>query len=73
MSFGEQEAYRLQKSLKKFATEFNATSSRFFGKITGTLSDYYIVEATVEGGDDEGAEGEEKESGFDAKGATGVN
>jgi hypothetical protein len=37
------------------------------------LSDYYIVEATVEGGDDEGAEGEEKESGFDAKGATGVN
>ena len=37
------------------------------------MSDYYIVEATVEGGDDEGAEGEEKEPGFDAKGATGVN
>jgi hypothetical protein len=59
--------------LKKFAAEFNATSTRFFGKITGTVSDYYIVEATVEGGEDEGAEGEEKEPGFDAKGATGVN
>lgn len=31
------------------------------------------MEATVEGGDDEGAEGEEKEAGFDSKGATGVN
>ena len=31
------------------------------------------MEATVEGGEDEGAEGEEKEPGFDAKGATGVN
>jgi hypothetical protein len=31
------------------------------------------LEATVEGGEDEGAEGEEKEAGFDAKGATGVN
>lgn len=73
VSFGEQEAYRLQKSLKKFAAEFNSSSTRFFGKITGTSSDYYIVEATVEGGDDEGAEGEEKEAGFDSKGATGVN
>lgn len=73
VSFGEQEAYRLQKSLKKFAAETNASQTRFFGKITGTQNDYYIVEATVEGGDDDAADGEEKEPGFDAKGATGVN
>ena len=73
VSFGEQEAYRIQKSLKKFAAETNASQTRFFGKITGTQNDYYIVEATVEGGDDDAADGEEKEPGFDAKGARGVN
>jgi hypothetical protein len=42
----------------------------FFGKITGTDSDYYIAEGTVEG--EEEAEGEDKDADFEPKG-TGVN
>lgn len=48
-----------------------ASQLRFFGKITGTKSDYYIVEASVEGGDEE-VEGEEKDPELEAKGS-GVN
>ena len=43
---------------------------RFFGKIHGTEKDYYIVEATVGEGDDEG--GAEAAPDVEAKG-TGVN
>ena len=43
----------------------------FFGKVLGSESDYYIVEAQVEAGEEEG-EGEEKEADFEPKG-TGVN
>ena len=70
IGFGEQETYRLQKSLKKLSGKVSATSLTFFGKITGTERDYYIVEAAVEG--EEEAEGEEKEADFEPKG-TGVN
>jgi len=77
IGFGEQESYRLQKSIKKLAEKTQASDIKFFGKILGSKQDYYIVEATVEGGDDEeeGAEGqEEEEKGpeFEVKG-TGVN
>jgi len=42
----------LQKSLKKLATDRAAKSLRFFGKVYGLKSDYYIVEADVEAGDE---------------------
>lgn len=70
IGFGEQETYRLQKSLKKLSAQVSATSLTFFGKITGTDSDYYIAEGTVEG--EEEAEGEDKDADFEPKG-TGVN
>ena len=43
-------------NLKKLAAESNATNLSFFGKIRGTVSDYYIVEATVEREEGEGKE-----------------
>jgi len=69
IGFGEQETYRLQKSLKALATKTSATQLRFFGKITGTEADYYIAEGTVEG---EEEEEKEHEPDFEPKG-TGVN
>jgi hypothetical protein len=36
VGFGKQELYRLQKSLKKLATDSGASQLRFFGKIRGT-------------------------------------
>lgn len=70
IGFGEQETYRLQKSLKKLSGKISATAVNFFGKITGTEKDYYIAECQVEEGDAE--EEEEKEADFEPKG-TGVN
>lgn len=70
VSFGEQETYRLQKSLKKLAAKENASSLSFFGKICGTKSDYYVVEAQVEAAEEEDTE--EKDADFEPKG-TGVN
>jgi radial spoke head protein 4A len=72
IGFGEQETYRLQKSLKKLAAKVQATSLKLFGKINGTERDYYIVEAVVEGEEEAEAEGEEKDADFEPKG-TGVN
>ena len=60
IGFGEQETYRLQKSIKKLAASKTHRSLRFFGKIYGTVKDYYVVEATGDGGDAE-AEEPEKE------------
>ena len=72
ISFGEQENYRLQKSLKKLSERLAAGSLRFFGKIYGTEQDYYVVEATLPegeaGGDDDG----EKAADVEPSG-TGVN
>lgn len=72
IGFGEQEVYRLQKSLKKLATDRAAKSLRFFGKVYGLHSDYYIVEADVEGGDEGEAEAGEGQADQEPKG-TGVN
>jgi hypothetical protein len=36
IGFGEQETYRLQKSLKKLAESSGSAQLRFFGKIWGT-------------------------------------
>jgi radial spoke head protein 4A len=53
IGFGQQEVYLLQKSLQRLAKEQSASYVRFFGKVRGVKSDYYIAETTVEGGDDE--------------------
>lgn len=63
IGFGEQETYRLQKSLKKLAETSGSVSLRFYGKIWGTKQDYYIVEASGDanaGGEEEGEEQEEE-------------
>jgi radial spoke head protein 4/6 len=70
IGFGQQELYRLQKSLKKLAADSGAAKLKFFGKIRGTDNDYYIAEGEVEGGEE--AEGEEKPADFEAKGS-GIN
>ena len=44
IGFGEIEAYRIMKSLKKLAIDSGAGNIRFFGKINGTQADYYIAE-----------------------------
>ena len=80
VGFGEMETYRLQKSIKKLAASKSHKSVRFFGKIFGTERDYYVVEATGDGGEEEEAAGEaaaEAEDGeadpkLEARG-TGVN
>jgi radial spoke head protein 4/6 len=58
--------------MKKLAGESGASKLRFFGKIRGTDNDYYVAEGEVEGGGEEGAEGEEKPADFEPNG-TGVN
>lgn len=70
IGFGEQETYRLQKSLKTLAGKVGASSLTFFGKITGTERDYYIAEGQVEA--EEEGEGQEQDADFEPKG-TGVN
>lgn len=71
IGFGEQETYRLQKSLKKLANT-TQVAVRFFGKITGTESDYYIAEADIaEEEAEEGAE-EGRDADFEVK-PIGVN
>lgn len=70
IGFGQQELYRLQKSLKKLAADSGAGKLKFFGKIRGTDNDYYVAEGEIEGGEE--GEGEEKPADFEAKG-TGIN
>ena len=65
IGFGQQETYCLQKSLQGLAKDVNPSFMRFFGKIRGIQTDYYIVEATV--GDDGEGEGEGGDGGEDAK------
>ena len=78
ISFGQQESYLLQKSLQKLAQEQNCSFLKFFGKVRCTQMDYYIAEATAEGGEEaaeqSGAEAveEEKDPAMEDKG-TGVN
>ena len=72
IGFGQQESYRLQKSLKQLAGDSGAAKLRFFGKIRGTEHDYYIAEGELEGGGDEGEGEEEKPADFEPNG-TGVN
>ena len=76
ISFGEQETYRLQKSIKKLAAAKPHKSIRFFGKIFGTQRDYYVVEATGEVAEEDEApavEDEEEADGRLEAPGTGVN
>lgn len=47
ISFGEEETYKLQKSLKKLAVMSGATALRFWGKVYGSQKDYYVVEGDL--------------------------
>lgn len=67
IGFGEMETFLIFNSIKKFTNLKQATQAKFWGKITGTQKDYYIVEAVVEGGEEE-----EITEAHEAKG-TGVN
>lgn len=61
------------------AREQSCSYLRFFGKIRCTKADYYVVEATAEGGEEagedenaDGGEAEDKDPNMEEKG-TGVN
>ena len=71
IGFGESETLLLMKSLKALAAKSGASQIRFWGKIYGIEKDYYIAEGNVEGGGEEGGEGE-KPADMEARGA-GVN
>ena len=47
VSFGEEETFKLQKSLKKLAVMSGASALRFWGKIYGSEKDYYVVEGDL--------------------------
>jgi len=47
VSFGEEETFKLQKSLKKLAVMSGASSLRFWGKVYGSEKDYYVVEGDL--------------------------
>jgi Radial spokehead-like protein len=68
VGFGEIETFLIFNSVKKFVSLKSASQAKFWGKITGSHKDYYIIEATVEGGGEE----EEITEPHEAKG-TGVN
>jgi len=52
ISFGEEEMYKLNKSVKRLAEMSGASSLYFKGKIYGTKKDYWICSGTL-GGDEE--------------------
>ncbi|CAG9313844.1 unnamed protein product [Blepharisma stoltei] len=53
IDLGEEEALRLQNSLKKLMKDKGAKDIRLWGKISGTEKDYYIVEGNGEGAEEE--------------------
>lgn len=72
VGFGQQELYRLQKSLKKLSGDTGAAKLRFFGKIRGSQNDYYVAEGDVDGGEGDEEENAERGPDFEPKG-TGIN
>ena len=52
VSFGEFELMLLFKSIKKLAKDSGASQLRLWGKIRGTVKDYYVVEGTLAGGEE---------------------
>ena len=47
VTFGQNEWYKLRLAMKKLLVENNCEYIRFFGKIYGTNSDYYILQGIV--------------------------
>ena len=48
ISFGEDEVYKLQKSLRRLAILSGASQLRFWGKIYGQQKDYWIAEGVLD-------------------------
>lgn len=47
ISFGEEDTYKLGKSIKRLAVMSGADRIRFAGKIFGTTKDYWIVSGVL--------------------------
>lgn len=47
ISFGEEETYRIYKSMCKLAKLTNAKNLRFWGKFMATKNDYYVIEGQL--------------------------
>lgn len=73
ISLGDFDTLLLQKSIKLLSAKTGAGSIRFWGKISGTKADYYIAEATLEGGEAEGGDGEEGDTEPTEPRGTGIN
>lgn len=52
LGFGEKETFLLYTAIKKLCQVKAAGKCKFWGKIFAQKRDYYIVEATVEGGEE---------------------
>eukprot|EP00828_Plagiopyla_frontata_P048684 TRINITY_DN9415_c0_g1_i2.p1 TRINITY_DN9415_c0_g1~~TRINITY_DN9415_c0_g1_i2.p1 ORF type:complete len:232 (-),score=38.98 TRINITY_DN9415_c0_g1_i2:685-1380(-) len=66
--FGAEETLKLQKSLMKLNFKVQAKQLRFWGKIQGSLKDYYIAEGMFDG-----EEGQELPANVEPRGQQGVN
>jgi radial spoke head protein 4A len=69
IDLGQYSTLLLQKSLKELAVKADASNLRLWGKIKGTLKDYFVVEGTSAQGAGEAEEG----SIIEARGSEGVN
>ena len=52
LGFGEKETYKIYSAIKKLCLLKGAQSMVFWGKIFGLQKDYYVVQASVEGGEE---------------------
>lgn len=67
LSFGEDEVYKLSKSIKRLATLSGASKLRFWGKLYGSKKDYWITEGLLD------IPEEESSNYFQEKRGEGVN
>lgn len=67
VSFGEDEVYKLSKSLRRLSILSGASKLRFWGKIYGRVKDYWIVEGVLDIAE------EESSNYFQEKRGEGVN
>jgi radial spoke head protein 4/6 len=52
ISFGEEDTFRLSKSIKRLAVMSGADRVRFVGKMYGTKQDYWICSGSMAGADE---------------------
>lgn len=48
VSFGEENAFKLSKSIRRLAILSGASQLRFWGKIYGTKRDYWVAEGVLD-------------------------